>query len=63
MISEAGVTRILRRNGVGRLPRGTRLRKVHTKRYNKQVPGHHIQMDVNFLTFIGKRSEKIRRFH
>jgi len=61
-ISDAGVTRILRRNGVGRLPRGTRMRKVHTKRYNKQVPGHHIQMDVKFLTFIGKRGEKIRRF-
>ncbi len=38
------------------------MRKVHTKRYNKQVPGHHIQMDVKFLTFIGKRGEKIRRF-
>jgi hypothetical protein len=61
-ISDAGVTRILRRNGVGRLPRGTRMRKVHTKRYNKQVPGHHIQMDVKFLTFAGKRGEKIRRF-
>jgi transposase len=31
-ISEAGVTRILRRNGFGRLPRRTRMRKVHTKR-------------------------------
>jgi transposase-like protein len=62
IISDAGVTRILRRNGVGRLPRGTRMRKVHTKRYNKQVPGHHIQMDVKFLTFIGNRGEKIRRF-
>ena len=38
------------------------MRKVHTKRYNKQVPGHHIQMDVKFLTFIGKCGEKIRRF-
>lgn len=38
-ISDAGVTRILRRNGVGCLPRGTRMRQVHTKRYNKQVPG------------------------
>jgi len=56
------VTRIVRRNGVGLLPRGTRMRKVHTKRYKKQVPGHHIQMDVKFLTFIGKRGEKIRRF-
>lgn len=61
-ISEAGVTRILRRNGVGRLPRGTRLRKVHTIRYNKQVPGHHIQMDVKFLTFVARHGEKVRRY-
>ena len=61
-ISDAGVYRILRRHGLNRLPRGTRVRKVHTKRYNKQVPGHHIQMDVKFLTFKGKRGEKIRRF-
>ena len=61
-ISDAGVYRILRRNGLNRLPGGTRMRKVHTKRYNKQVPGHHIQMDVKFLTFIGKGGEKIRRF-
>lgn len=34
-ISDAGVCRILRRNGLNRLPSGTRVRKVHTKRYNK----------------------------
>ena len=61
-ISDATVSRMLQRHGVNRLPRGTRVRKVHTKRYNKQVPGHHIQMDVKFLTFIGKQGEKIRRF-
>ncbi len=61
-ISDSIVSRILKRNGMNRLPRGTRLRKVHTKRYNKQVPGHHIQMDVKFLTFIGDKGEKIRRF-
>ena len=61
-ISDAGVYRILKRNGLNRLPRGTRVRKVHTKRYNKQVPGHHIQMDVKFLSFIGKNGEKVRRF-
>ena len=54
--------RIPKRNGLYRLPRGTRLPKVHTKRYNKQVPGHHIQLDVKFLTFIGKKGEKTRRF-
>jgi transposase-like protein len=61
-LSGATIYRILKSNGQNRLPRGTRLRKVHTKRYNKQVPGHHIQMDVKFLTFIGKKGEKIRRF-
>ncbi len=61
-ISGATVSRILVRNGMNRLPKGTRLRKVHTKRYNKQVPGHHIQMDVKFQTFKGKRGEKVRRY-
>ena len=61
-ISNATVSRILRRHGLNRLPRGTRMRKVHTKRYLKRVPGHHIQMDVKFLTFIGNKEEKVRRF-
>lgn len=34
-ISDAGVYRVHCRNGLNRLPRGTRLRKVHTKRYNQ----------------------------
>ena len=38
------------------------MRKLHTKRYQKQVPGHHIQVDVKFLTCRGKRGEKVRRF-
>ena len=38
------------------------MRKLHTKRYQKQVPGHHIQVDVKFLTFKGKSGEKVRRF-
>ena len=61
-VSDAGVYRILRRNGLNRLPRGTRMRKVHTRRYSKQVPGHHIQMDVKFLTFKGKKGKKIKRY-
>ncbi len=61
-ISDAGVYRILRRNGLSRLPGGTRVRKIHTIRYNKQVPGHHIQIDVKFLTFIGENGRKVRRF-
>ena len=60
--NDAGVYRILRRNGLSRLPNGTRVRRIHTTRYNKQVPGHHIQMDVKFLTFIGENGQKVRRF-
>ena len=61
-VSDATVYRILKRNGLNRLPRGTRVRKVHTKRYNKQVPGHHIQMDVKFLILKGKDGKKIKRY-
>ena len=61
-IACAGVYRILKRNGVSRLPRGTRLSKVHTKRYQKQVPGHHIQVDVKLLTFQGKGDKPIKRY-
>ena len=58
-VSDAGVYRTLKRHGLNRLPRGTRLRKVHTQRYNKQVPG---QMDVKFLIFRGKQGQKVKRY-
>ena len=61
-ISGAGVYRILKRNGVSRLPRGSRLRKVHTIRYQKQVPGHQIQVDVKFLTFKDKDDKPVKRY-
>jgi hypothetical protein len=59
-VSDANVYRTLRRHGLSRLPRANRTRAVHTKRYEKQVPGHHIQVDVRFLTFAGKAGQKIR---
>ena len=34
-ISDAGVYRILKRHGLNHLPRGTRLRKTHTTRYEQ----------------------------
>lgn len=61
-ISGAGVSRILKRNGLNRLPRGTRLRKVHTTRYQQQVPGHQIQVDVKFLIFRSKDGRPIKRY-
>jgi len=53
-ISDAGVYRILRRHGLSRLPGGTRVRKIHTQRYQQQMPGHQIQVDVKFLKFEDK---------
>lgn len=41
-VSDVGIYRILGRQGMNRLPRGTRMRKIHTKRYAKQVPDRHI---------------------
>jgi len=61
-ISDAGVYRILRRNGLSRLPRKAATRAVHTKRYEKQVPGHHIQVDVKFLIFRGKQDGVVKRY-
>jgi transposase len=42
----SSVYRMLRRNGIGPLPKKASRRTVHTRRYAKQVPGHHIQVDV-----------------
>ena len=61
-LSESTVTRILRRNGLRRLPQRSGRRAVHTRRYNKQVPGHHIQIDVKFLTFKGNNGAKLKRY-
>ncbi len=56
------VYRTLVRNGVGRLPQNAGRRKVHTKRYAKKVPGHHIQFDVKFLSFQSSKGKKIKRY-
>jgi transposase InsO family protein len=61
-ISDAGVYRILKRHGLSRLLGSTRVRKIHTKRYEKQVPGHQIQVDVKFLKFDGKDGKSVKRY-
>jgi hypothetical protein len=32
------------------------------KRYEKQVPGHRIQIDVKFLNFTSRTGKEIKRF-
>lgn len=55
--SESSVTRTLVRHGENRLPR-----TVHTKRYFKKVPGHHVQVDVKFASLEDPQGKKVRRF-
>ena len=33
-----------------------------TQRYEKQVPGHYVQVDVKFLDFKDPQAQKVRRF-
>lgn len=62
-ISPHGVYNVLRRNGLGRLPANTRMRSMPSViRYEKQVPGHHVQVDVKFLDFHDPSGGKVRRF-
>lgn len=44
------------------LPKNTKKRTVQTHLYEKQDPGHHIQVDVKFLKFEKPDGQKIRRF-
>jgi len=61
-VSTGGVYGVLKRNGMNRLLRNAKRRTVQTHRYEKQVPGHHIQVDVKFLRFRDMAGRKIRRF-
>jgi len=47
--SESSVYRTLVRNGLRRLPKRAPRRAIHTRRYAKKVPGHHIQVDFKFV--------------
>ena len=58
----SSVYRTLKRNGIGRLPRNVGRRAIHTRRYAKQVPGHHIQIDVKFLSLTTGTGQKVRRY-
>jgi hypothetical protein len=47
---------------MSRLPRNVRKHRVQLwQRYEKQVPGHHIQAGVKLLTFAGPAGRPVRR--
>ena len=61
-ISESSVYRILKRNNVEPLDKKTQRRAMHTIRYEKDTPGHQVQVDVKFLIFEGPNGSKVKRF-
>lgn len=61
-VSPGGVRGVLLRHGLNRLPQNAKKRTVQTHRYEKQVPGHHIQVDVKFLKLHDAAGRRIRRF-
>ncbi|RLA04171.1 MAG: hypothetical protein DRQ54_09865 [Gammaproteobacteria bacterium] len=61
--SDATIYRVCKRHPWhGRLPNRVGRRAVHTHRYQKQVPGHHVQVDVKFLTLKRKKGSPVRRY-
>jgi transposase InsO family protein len=62
-ISRNGCYRVLVRNKLNRLPENIKKRsRSKFMRYEKRVPGHHVQVDVKFLFFNNKRGKRIKRF-
>ncbi len=61
-ISTHGVYNVLVRNGINRLSTSFHKRSMPSKRSQKQVPGHHIQVDVKFLHLENPEGRKVRRF-
>jgi len=60
--SEATVYRVCKRQGMSRLPNRVDRRAVHTHRYQKQVPDHHVLVDVKFPTLKRKKGAPVRRY-
>jgi transposase InsO family protein len=61
-VSASTVSRVLKAHGVSRLPKTAPKRALHTKRYAKKVPGHHVQVDVKFLQLKDKDGNTIKRY-
>lgn len=48
---------------MNRLPQNQRKRSIPTpQRYAKQVPGHHVQVDVKFLFFKDQNGKQVKRY-
>jgi hypothetical protein len=56
------VSRVLKSHGLERLPKTAPKRALHTKRYAKTVPGHHVQVDVKFLQLKDREGKTVKRY-
>ncbi|VAW55344.1 Transposase [hydrothermal vent metagenome] len=62
-VSRNGCYQVLLRNKLNRLPENIKKRSRNKfKRYEKRVPGHHVQVDVKFLFFKDKKGNRIKKF-
>lgn len=61
-ISESTVSRVLKAHGINRLPKTAPKRSLHTQRYAKTVPGHHVQVDVKFLQLKDREEKLLKRY-
>ena len=62
-LSRNGCYNVLVRNKLNRLPENIKKRsRSKFKRYEKRVPGYHVQVDVKFLFFKDKIGRRIKRF-
>ena len=64
VISPSGVWRILKRLGMPRLPASARYQPKATrwKRYEKQLPGHQVQIDVKFVAPLAGAARRQRYY-
>jgi hypothetical protein len=50
-------------HGLNRLPRNAKTRTIKSvHRYEKQIPGHHVQVDVKFLKLHNRKGKEVKRF-
>lgn len=64
-ISTSGVWRILKRLSMDRLPASQRYKRHSGRwqRYEKQRPGHHVQIDVKFIEPIAAATGRRKRYY
>jgi hypothetical protein len=64
-ISTSGMWRILKRLGLNRLPASQRYKRhnIRWKRYEKQPPGHQLQIDVKFIESLGQKGSRRKKYY